>query len=228
MRVARLAEPRSCTALIPALSRREREKRHSSGEGAARQSFGGDPLRRHRRDHAFAAQAEAGMRRALAHFRQDPPAAGALLARRPHHLQRARPARSATRSPPRPSSPRRAAPGTPAAARAPPAATAPISFSARATSSAAVAWPRSARICAQRSPSAGSSQASGTATNCSRWMLPSSEGKRASHASSAVKHSTGASQAVSARCRWSSTVRTARRRRLSGPSQYRTSLRTSK
>ena len=59
-------------------------------------------------------------------------------------------------------------------------------------------------------PSAGSCQDGGDRREqACRCTLPSSDGNRASQASSAVKHSTGASQAVRQRCRWSSTVRAA-------------------
>ncbi len=94
----------------------------------------------------------------------------------------------------------------------------PIRPDRRASSRLAVTACRLRRISRQRNPSASPRQDAGSVGNSRRCTLSASP-KRAPQASSAVKHSTGASQVVRQRCRWSSTVRAARRRGLSGRSQ---------
>src|SRR6516165_5529093 len=71
----------------------------------------------------------------------------------------------------------------------------PRRFAPRSSSSAPVTTRRRSRNTAQRSPSASSRQPVGTSAKSSRWTLrPGVSPCRASHASSAVKQITGASQ----------------------------------
>ena len=81
-------------------------------------------------------------------------------------------------------------------------------FAARSTSSAPVTTRRRLRSLRHFSASASSRQDAGTSGNDSR-CTDAAAGSRASHASSAVKHSIGASQVTVQRNRWSSTVRQA-------------------
>ena len=92
----------------------------------------------------------------------------------------------------------------------------PISPERRSSSSMPVAVARVARSAAQRSASASSRHSAGSTGKSCRCTLSVSLGKRDSQASSAVKASTGASQAQRQRCSTSSTVRALRRRWLSG------------
>ena len=84
-------------------------------------------------------------------------------------------------------------------------------FPARSISSAPVITRRTLRTLRHFSASASSRQAAGTCGNSSRCTEPSALGWRASHASSAVNGSIGASQVTVARNSWSSTVRHALR-----------------
>src|SRR3984893_5845034 len=96
----------------------------------------------------------------------------------------------------------------------------PSLFPARSSSSAPVTTRRRSRNTRHRSSSASSHQSAGTSGNSSRWTLrPGASPCRASHASSAVKQMTGASQRVRQSKQRSSTVRTARRLTSSGASQ---------
>ncbi len=104
----------------------------------------------------------------------------------------------------------------------------PIRFSLRSTSSAPVIASRT-HCCTfdQRVPSTSFRHSAGV-SGISRMALEPPSGKRLVQASSMVKGISGASQAVRRSNIRSITVRQARRRRESGRSQYRASLRMSK
>src|SRR6266446_8939244 len=96
----------------------------------------------------------------------------------------------------------------------------PNLFAARSSSSAPVTTRRRSRSTCHRCSRAWSRHSAGTSGSSSRWMLrPGASPCRASHASSAVKQMTGASQRARQSKQRSSTVRTARRLVSSGASQ---------
>ena len=86
----------------------------------------------------------------------------------------------------------------------------PIRLLARSISSAPVTTRRTRLISFHTFASASSRHAGGIAGNGSRWT-EAAPGNRDCQASSAVKHSIGASQVTMARKTWSSTVRQALR-----------------